>query len=122
MSLSITSLQTLAWTQLPCAAQEIIMNLNLYGLLSHYHLFSLLKFPLDPILFVMAKCYRTQLDRISRWVAKSAFSDIFEVKKKKKEKKSYRPKRTRWLFKDIDLKAEEDTLSEILFRFIGLFT
>lgn len=68
----------------------------------------------------MAKCYRAQLDRISLWVARSAFSDIFEVKKKKK--KTYRLRRTRWLFKDIDLTAEEDTLSEILFRFIGLFT
>lgn len=92
MSLSITSLQTLAWTQLPFAAQEIIMNLNLYGLLSHYHLFSLLKFPLDPILFVMAKCYRILLDRISRWVATRVLSDIFEVKKKKK---TYRLRRTR---------------------------
>ena len=73
----------------------------------------------------MAKYYRAQLDRISRWVATSAFSDIFEMKKKKKKKKkkkTYRPRRTRWLFRDIDLTAEEETLSEILFRFIGLFT
>ena len=63
------------------------------------------------------------LDRISRWVATNAFSDIFKEKKKKKKKKKKKtwvPTETRWLFKDIDLTEDKKLLFKVQVRFLLL--
>ena len=72
------------------------------------------------VLLVMVYFYRSKipLDRISRWVATNAFSDIF----KEKKKKTCCPREARWLFKDIDLTAEDELLSMVLTRFLMLFS
>ena len=70
------------------------------------------------VFWVMKVFYRRRFDQISRWVATNAFSDIF---KEKKKKKTCCPREARWLFKDIDLTAEEELLSKVLTRFLMLF-
>ena len=75
------------------------------------------------VLFWMVKFNRCKipLDRISRWVATNAFSDIFkEKKKKKKKKKTWLPTETRWLFKDIDLTVDKKLLFKVQVRFLFL--
>ena len=62
--------------------------------------------------------YRIPLDGISRWVTTNVFSDIF----KEKKKKTCCPREARWLFKDIDLTAEDELLSKVLTRFLMLFS
>ena len=69
------------------------------------------------VFWVMKVFYRRRFDQISRWVATNAFSDIF----KEKKKKTCCPREARWLFKDIDLTAEEELLSKVLTRFLMLF-
>ena len=70
------------------------------------------------VLLVMVYFYRSKipLDRISRWVATNAFSDIF-----KEKKKTWFPTETRWLFKDIDLTEEKKLLFKVQVRFLFLF-
>ena len=67
---------------------------------------------------VMKVFYRKRFDQISLWVATNAFSDIF----KEKKKKTCCPREARWLFKDIDLTAEEELLSMVLTRLLMLFS
>ena len=67
---------------------------------------------------VMKVFYRRRFDQISRWVATNAFSNIL----KEKKKKTCCPREARWLFKDIDLTAEEELLSMVLTRLLMLFS
>ena len=69
------------------------------------------------VFWVMKIFYRRKFDQISLWVATNAFSNIF----KEKKKKTCCPREARWLFKDIDLTAEEELLSKVLTRFLMLF-
>ena len=62
--------------------------------------------------------YRIPLDGISRWVTTNVFSDIF----KEKKKKTCCPREARWLFKEIDLTAEDKLLSKVLSKLLMLFT
>ena len=72
-----------------------------------------------PILFLLMAmlCCRIPLDRVSRWVATNAFSDIF----KEKKRKTCCPRETKWLFKDIDMTDDEELLSKVQIRFLMLF-
>ena len=70
------------------------------------------------VLWMIMRFYRIPLGGISRWVATNAFSDIF----KEKKKKTCCPREARWLFKDIDLTAEDELLSKVLTRFLMLFS
>ena len=72
-----------------------------------------------PILFLLMAmlCCRIPLDRVSRWVATNAFSDIF----KEKKRKTCCPRETKWLFKDIDMTDDEELLSKVRTRFLMLF-
>lgn len=70
-------------------------------------------------LFMTMTYSRTKLDRINHWVVTNAFSDILKTKKEK----TCCPTRTRWLFNEIDLTAEDDILlSKVLTRLLILFT
>ena len=72
-----------------------------------------------PILFLLMAmlCCRIPLDRVSRWVATNAFSDIF----KEKKRKTCCPRETKWLFKDIAMTDDEELLSKVRTRFLMLF-
>lgn len=69
-------------------------------------------------LLVTMKCSRNKLDRINHWVVTNAFSDILKTKKEKTCSRT----RTRWLFNEIDLTAEDILLSKVLTRLLILFT
>lgn len=69
-------------------------------------------------LFMTMTYSRTKLDRINHWVVTNAFSDILKTKKEK----TCCPTRTRWLFNEIDLTAEDILLSKVLTRLLILFT
>ena len=69
------------------------------------------------VFWVMKVFYRRRFDQISLWVATNAFSNIF-----KEKKKTCCPREARWLFKDIDLTAEDELLSKVLTRFLMLFS
>ena len=89
-------------------------------LLEYYAIFSFppvcVIFILSLVHFWMARCGK--LDRIQRWVATNAFSDIF----KEEKKTCCRKERThlKWLFKDIDLSKEKDLLLKLQARFLIL--
>ena len=97
-------------------AQDIIMKSIEYNLIA---LLPPLLITFAPFIavWVMMVFYRTRLDRITRWIAANAFSEIF----KEKKKNTGSPRETRWLFKGIDLTAEKKTLSETLTSFSCLF-
>ena len=70
------------------------------------------------VFLVMRVFCRRRFDQISLWVATNAFSNIF----KEKKKKTCCPREARWLFKDIDLTAEDELLCKVLTRFLMLFS
>ena len=70
------------------------------------------------VFLVMRVFCRRRFDQISLWVATNAFSNIF----KEKKKKTCCTREARWLFKEIDLTAEDELLSKVLTRFLMLFS